>query len=169
MAFGTASDKNAQSERQENSEQTQGLSATIINERQRISEKPTILVAEDNDVNIQVLCSFLKKLHCEIVIVKDGQKAVDLFTKNQFDLILMDIAMPTLDGLGATKAIRTLERKNKLEPTPIVAVTAHVAPADQHICINAGMNDYISKPVNMSKLTSTFQLWLPDMIKASAA
>jgi len=150
MPFGNASDQ------------------VIVAERKRHSQ-PTILIVEDNEVNLLVLQNLLKNYEYSLLIAKDGRKALDVFQKNIVDLILMDISMPIMDGFEATGKIREFEKENHIEPTPIIAVSAHVGPADQHLCITAGMNDYMPKPVTVDALHSTLQMWSPQIQEFSAA
>jgi|GEM_PF-2586457 len=123
----------------------------------------TILIAEDNDVNVKVMQALLAKFDAKLIIASDGRKAVSVFKTRKVDLILMDINMPLLDGLQATKEIRAIERETGAPQTPIVAVTAHVKPADQHLCIAASMNDYLHKPVKDDDLKRSFKIWAPGL------
>lgn len=125
--------------------------------------KPVILIAEDNEVNLKVFELYLADFDCELLVAKNGKQAVAHFRDNDVDLILMDIMMPVMDGLEATRRIRSLERKAGRKQTPIIAVTAHIKPADQHICINSGTNDYLSKPVSKGDLTSSMKIWAPHL------
>lgn len=129
----------------------------------------TILIAEDNEVNLQVLQAMLSNFHVKLLIAKDGRKAVSLFKAKHVDLVLMDINMPLMDGFEATKNIRSIERSLNHRPTPIIAVTAHVKPADQHICIAASMNDYLHKPIRADDLKQSFRIWAPELVCADAA
>lgn len=130
---------------------------------------PTILIAEDNDVNLKVLQHYLANFECRSLVAKNGKDAVKLFHRNDVDLVLMDIMMPVMDGLEAARKIRTLEQKRGGEKrTPIVAITAHIKPADQHLCISAGMNDYLSKPLKKGDLTHRMKIWAPHLNEAPA-
>lgn len=121
----------------------------------------TILIADDNEINIKVLQHFLASFDCSIVIARDGRAAVRAYRAHKVDAVLMDIQMPELDGFDATREIRKIERAEGAKPVPIIAVTAHVKPADQYLCIEAGMNDYLQKPVNFAALNSVFRVWAP--------
>ncbi len=129
----------------------------------------TILIAEDNEVNLKVMQALLSKFDAKLLLAKDGRKAVSLFKTRKIDMIFMDINMPLLDGLEATKEIRGIERENGAPQTPIVAVTAHVKPADQHLCIAASMNDYLHKPIKDDDLKRTFKIWAPGLSFARPA
>jgi signal transduction histidine kinase/DNA-binding response OmpR family regulator/HPt (histidine-containing phosphotransfer) domain-containing protein len=105
----------------------------------------TILLAEDNLVNQRVARGILEKRGHTVVTVEDGQEAVEAAASQQFDLILMDVQMPKMDGLAATAAIRQAE-SNHGARTPIIALTAHAMKGDAERCLDAGMDDYLAKP-----------------------
>jgi two-component system sensor histidine kinase/response regulator len=109
-----------------------------------------ILLAEDNVVNQRLAIGLLSKDGHEVVIANNGQEALDLATSDEFDLILMDVQMPEMDGCEATKSIREVE-KNTESRTPIIAMTAHAMAGDREKCLKAGMDDYLAKPIR-SKL-----------------
>jgi len=109
-----------------------------------------ILIAEDNIVNQQVLKAFLSATKHTLTIVEDGSQAVAKVSKTNFDVILMDIQMPVMDGFEATQAIRALN--GRIANTPIIALTANITDGAEERCIAAGMNGYISKPINPEKL-----------------
>lgn len=104
-----------------------------------------ILVAEDNEANQFLIKAITKNMEWEITVVDDGEQAVEAYKKDTFDLIMMDIQMPILNGYEATKIIRTIEEEKGIH-TPIVALTAYAMKSDKDSCIEAGMDDYISKP-----------------------
>jgi signal transduction histidine kinase/DNA-binding response OmpR family regulator len=116
-----------------------------------------ILLAEDNLVNQKVATRFLEKRGHTVFIADSGKKALEAWREQPFDLILMDVQMPEMDGLEATAMIRKQELVRKLEqPTeqriPIIAMTAHAMVGDRDRCIAAGMDDYVSKPINATDL-----------------
>jgi signal transduction histidine kinase/CheY-like chemotaxis protein len=118
--------------------------------------KLKILLAEDNAVNQRVAQRILERAGHSVVVVDDGKKAVDAFFQEHFDLILMDVQMPAMDGLEATAAIR--ERQASTEQrTPIVALTAHAMSGDRERCIRSGMDDYVQKPIDASEMLSTIE------------
>ncbi|MEO6456191.1 MAG: two-component regulator propeller domain-containing protein, partial [Ginsengibacter sp.] len=120
-----------------------------------------ILVAEDNLINQKVILHILKKLGYVAGLAENGLKAVEEARNKQYDIILMDMQMPEMDGLQATRFIR----KN-LEYQPIIiALTANTMQGDQEECINAGMNDFISKPVKLEELTGKLEKWSLAKIK----
>jgi two-component system, sensor histidine kinase len=111
-----------------------------------------VLVAEDNKINQKVVCGFLRRQHWNVTLVDDGAKAYQTFLNGQFDLILMDVQMPGLDGLQATALIREEERRSARKPTPIIALTAHALQAQHEECIAHGMDAVVVKPLQMPAL-----------------
>ncbi|MGH1471380.1 MAG: ATP-binding protein [Cellvibrionaceae bacterium] len=120
----------------------------------------TILLVEDNIVNQKVAKGILTKFGLETIEANNGQEAIDLLEKNDahtFDAILMDIEMPVLNGISASKAIRTQSKWNHL---PIIAMTAHAMVGDKERCLDAGMNDYIPKPITPNQLIQTLAKYI---------
>jgi len=115
-------------------------------------QSPLILIAEDNQSNIMTISSYLVAKGYRIVLAYNGQEAIAMATSAQPDLILMDIQMPIMDGLEATKQIRQIP---SLVNVPIIALTALAMEADRDRCIAAGANEYLSKPVKLKQLVST--------------
>jgi PAS domain S-box-containing protein len=115
-----------------------------------------VLVAEDNPVNQKVAGKILEKLGCQVVVVSDGKQAVDAVFDKPFDLVLMDVQMPVLDGLQATRDIRARE-KNTPRRTRIVALTANAMQGDEDRCLAAGMDGYLTKPLRAEKLQEAVQ------------
>ena len=120
-----------------------------------------ILIAEDNPVNQKLSTSVLSKLGYQADIASNGKEAIDAFINMKYDLILMDVQMPEMDGLEATKKIRALSGKQPL----IIAMTANAMQGDREMCLRAGMNDYISKPVKLDELVSTLEKRAQDFLK----
>lgn len=117
-----------------------------------------VLVAEDNPVNIKLMAIHLKKLGHVAIPAATGEEALNLLAAEPFDLVLMDIEMPIMDGLTAAKIIRSGGREGlpvRAPHIPIVAVTAHVSSEVRQACAAAGMDDYVSKPVNLDELAAT--------------
>ena len=111
-----------------------------------------ILLVEDNLINQKVSLHTLHALGFEVDLAENGQIAIEKYKQNQYDLILMDIQMPVMDGITATKIIRTLELKKKpKEKIQIIAITANSLKDDRQKCLEAGMNEYISKPFDLEK------------------
>ncbi|MBC8136907.1 MAG: response regulator [Fibrella sp.] len=125
-----------------------------------------ILIAEDNPVNQKVALALLNKWGCPPpVAVENGRLAVEKImeaagTDDAFDVILMDIQMPEMDGLTATEQIRDMEEARRWKPLPIIALTAHAMTGDRERCLAAGMSDYVAKPVRPDALKSVLQKWL---------
>ena len=119
-----------------------------------------VLLVEDNLINQQIAREFLETQGAAVTAAMNGKEAVDLLTEknDRFDLILIDIQMPVMDGLTATKLIR---EKPLLGNIPIIALTAHALISDRQRCIDAGMNDYASKPIDLESLLSTLERWIP--------
>jgi PAS domain S-box-containing protein len=123
-----------------------------------------ILLAEDNPVNQAVATAMLNYFGCHIDVVEDGLGAVDAWASRHYDLILMDCQMPRMDGYEATREIRKRERlgegKSRYRRVPIVALTAHALEGDRRACMDAGMDDYLSKPYKADQLHSILFRWL---------
>ena len=120
-----------------------------------------VLVAEDTLINQKVAMEFLKKLALQVDVVSNGSEAIQALTTTHYALVLMDVQMPEMDGLEATRLIRS-ERFPVLNPRiPIIAMTANAMPTDQQICLDAGMDGYISKPVSRRSLAAMLENWLP--------
>ncbi len=114
-----------------------------------------LLVVEDNQVNQQVARQFLEKLGQRVTIASDGEKAVELVRNRRFDLVLMDMQMPVMDGIAATRAIRALGEGHDV---PVVAMTANASDEDRRLCLEAGMNGFELKPVSMARLSNLISL-----------
>jgi CheY-like chemotaxis protein len=118
--------------------------------------KLRILLAEDNPVNQRVVMGILRKRGHEIVVANHGKEALQAAQARLFDIILMDVQMPVMDGLEATALIRQHEQLTGRH-TPIVALTARAMTGDQETCLQAGMDTYIAKPIDTRKLLKTIQ------------
>ncbi len=121
-----------------------------------------ILIAEDNRVNQKLVSALLQKLGHESTIASNGRQAVEIWKEasGQFDLILMDVLMPDVDGVKATVAIRELEVDTG-QRIPIIALTAQAMKGDRQFCLDAGMDDYISKPIRVDKLRELIRRYGP--------
>ena len=117
-----------------------------------------VLVVEDNLINQKLILQVLKRLGYQTQVADNGQKALDLLQKHTFDIILMDIQMPVMDGYETTRHIR-----NKLKnPVPIIAMTAHALASEREECLKTGMNDFLPKPFQMEELRRLMLKYLPD-------
>jgi len=120
-----------------------------------------VLLAEDNIVNQMVAVGILKKLGLRADAVANGAEAVKALETIPYDLMLMDVQMPVMDGLEATRQIRDPNSAVRNHMIPIIAMTAGVMQKDQERCMDAGMNDYVTKPVSPQALAETLGKWLP--------
>ena len=116
-----------------------------------------VLLAEDNLVNQKVACRMLEKAGHHVDVAGNGREALEFIQENSYDMVFMDVQMPEMDGYEATRAIRNMP--NELSRLPIIAMTAHAMKGDKEKCIAAGMDDYISKPVNPKELGEMVQRW----------
>jgi CheY-like chemotaxis protein len=116
-----------------------------------------VLVAEDNAINQKIVRIMLQKAGCDVLAVDDGSKAVQAVQTGEFDLVLMDLHMPQLDGLQATTQIRALE--SKVKEVPIIALTASAFTDDRDRCLAAGMNDFVTKPIKLDYLLEKCAFW----------
>ncbi|MBP3954855.1 response regulator [Gemmata sp. G18] len=116
-----------------------------------------ILVAEDNPVNQRVIVGILGKYGHTITVTGDGRQALAAFAREAFDVVLMDVQMPEMDGFEATRAIRALE-KGTGRHVPVVAMTAHAMKGDRELCLSKGMDDYVSKPLQRAEIARILAL-----------
>lgn len=123
-----------------------------------MKKKIKVLLAEDNLINQKLALISLKKIGFDIQIASNGLEALEYYKSSSFDLIIMDILMPLMDGYQAVKAIRLLE-KNSSENVhiPIIAFTANTFDHDRERCIRSGMDDYMIKPLDINKLKYILQ------------
>lgn len=130
-------------------------------QRPIFSPTTRILLAEDNRINQLYLTELVKQLGCQCDTVLNGQEAIDAVLSSHYDLVLMDCQMPELDGLEATRRIRELEKRGQLKnKLPIIALTANAIKGDREKCLDAGMNEYLSKPVQRDHILTVMKQFL---------
>ena len=117
-----------------------------------------VLVAEDNLVNQKVATHMLERWGCRVDVVGDGRQALEAVARVAYDLVLMDVQMPEMDGFDATAAIRRREAPTGRR-TPIIAMTAYVLEGDRDRCVEAGMDDYVAKPITALALLQAVSRW----------
>ncbi len=118
-----------------------------------------ILLVEDNQINREIAIHFFKKLNLNVEVAHDGLEAINKIKENEltYDCVFMDVKMPVMDGLEATRSIR---RDTRFQSLPIIAMTAHAMKGDRELCLDAGMNDYISKPIGVVALDRVLRKWV---------
>lgn len=144
----------------------------MMSEKEDVSEKKQnlafknvhILVAEDNKINQKLILNVLSRLGIEVTIANNGKEALDLRMKREYDMIFMDIEMPLMGGMEATGQIINYERKNQKSHIPIVALTANALSGDREKYISAGMDGYLSKPIDLQALNQLFETYFEDRI-----
>jgi len=119
--------------------------------------KLRILVAEDNPTNQRLVVAILRRKDYEVEIANNGEEALEAWRRGTFDLVLMDVQMPVMSGFDATAAIRA-EEQTRGTRTPIIAMTAHAMKGDRERCLDAGMDDYVTKPIDVNGLFRTIEL-----------
>ncbi|MEK9720811.1 MAG: response regulator, partial [Quisquiliibacterium sp.] len=119
-----------------------------------------VLIVEDTEAVQLVFSLVLEKHHLSYAIAKDGEQALQAFSVHHPRLVFMDVSMPVMDGLTATAKIRQIERNAQLGQTPIIGVTAHALIDDRQRCLDAGMNDYLPKPIVPANIGGMLSLWL---------
>ncbi|SMF25834.1 AAA family ATPase [Desulfovibrio gilichinskyi] len=123
-------------------------------------QRASILLIEDSEDNRMVVDLYLKESPYQITMAENGKEGVEKFMSGNYDLVIMDIQMPVMDGYEATKAIRQFELDNKIRKTPILALTANAFQDDAQKCINCGCTDHLAKPIKKTKLISTLEEYL---------
>lgn len=135
------------------------LQAASLPQLQRPDGQPWLaLLADDNPINREVGSALLQALGLQVHTARDGHEAVDMATAARYDLVLMDLQMPRLDGFAATRHLRTLPGMDAL---PVIAVTANSSDQSRLDCMAAGMNDFVTKPIDILSLANALRRWLP--------
>lgn len=135
--------------------------------RAAIRDTDKILIVEDYEGNVVVLSYLMEEMGCRFDVARTGLEAVNLWNKSHYDVILMDIQMPEMDGFTATKQIRMMEEEKNLDRTPIIGMTAHALVGDKDKCIECGMDAYLPKPIVDVDLKSTMLKFLKKSKKAA--
>lgn len=117
-----------------------------------------LLLVEDNSINQEVALAILQAVDIHVDVANNGQEALELVRDNHYDIVLMDIQMPVMDGLSATMHLR---KNPQLQDLPIIAMTAHAMAGDRKKSLDAGMNDYVTKPIEPKALYETLRRWIP--------
>jgi len=125
----------------------------------RSLKQATILLVEDNAINQKIVLLSLDKLVKQIDVANNGKEALDMFGTKKYDAILMDIQMPVMDGLTATKKIREIESTSE-QSVPILAITANALAGDRDNCLAAGVDEYVSKPFSVDELVEKINILL---------
>lgn len=123
-------------------------------------ENVKILVAEDNLINLRLLETILLQQHFRVTAVDNGQKAVDAYLKEPFDLVLMDIDMPVMDGLMANRLIKEIDKRDGRGFVPVIALTAHALIGDRERIVAAGLDAHLAKPIDKNFLLQTIDRYL---------
>lgn len=132
----------------------------------RVNLDLRVLLAEDNPANIEVASALLEDLGCWVYVARNGLEALRALDLHSYDLILMDCQMPSISGYEATRRIR--QRNDDCRTIPIVALTAHALAGDRDQCLAAGMNDYLSKPIDRGQLREALEKWCNDSLRRAA-
>ncbi len=120
-----------------------------------------VLVVEDNSVNQKVIALMLGRLGCAVTVAANGAEAIETVANSEYDVIFMDCQMPELDGYEASRLIREREQSGTTR-TPIIAMTANALVGDRELCLEAGMDDYLSKPITADRLRAALARWTPE-------
>ncbi|MDX1295427.1 MAG: response regulator [Sulfurimonadaceae bacterium] len=136
----------------------------VVEEEEFVAEtkRATILIAEDNPINQKLLYTLLSKRKYEVMIANNGQEAVDAYLQAPYDLVLMDIDMPVMDGITATRLIHEIDKTENRGHTPVIALTAHALPGDKERIIEAGLDAHLAKPVDTTILLRLIKKFLKE-------
>lgn len=123
-----------------------------------------ILLAEDNDLNRELILAILEHEGCRVDTAVNGVEVLSLLEKAEYDLILMDVQMPEMDGIEATRRIRLSDARSRANQTPVIAVTGNALVGDRESCLAAGMNDFLAKPFTRQEFITVLKRWLPKTV-----
>ena len=147
--------------------QIQSISARRI--RTAVGNRRRVLLVEDYEGNVIVALNLLQEAGYVVVVANNGKEAIHKLETEAFDLVLMDVQMPVMDGITATKLIRKMQASGELPPVKIIGMTAHALAGDRGKCIDAGMDDYMSKPFNPERLEELVAMHLAEYTAGEAA
>jgi CheY-like chemotaxis protein len=145
--------------------QSEGHALTALDALRQVPAGCRVLLAEDHELNRDVLLELLRETGLSVDVAMNGAEAIECIERDRYDLVLMDVQMPVLDGLAATRAIRRLPNGRTV---PILAMTANAYNEDKLQCLSAGMNDHISKPVDPDDLCGILLKWLTQAYQETA-
>ncbi len=151
----------------ESKEQEMSTAPSVSYEVRCVGNGVNILLVEDNITNQQVAYYILQKFNLNVDIANNGVEALDCIERKSYDLVFMDVQMPVMDGYTATAKIRSPESEQIDENTVIVAMTANAMPEDRQRCMQAGMNDYISKPLSAERVKEILLKYIPELLTES--
>lgn len=134
---------------------------------QAAGAEPQVLVVDDNPVNQQVAVGLLRRLGIASAVAADGLVAIDMLRMQSFALVLMDLQMPGLDGMTATRRIRSGEAGVRDPGIPVLALTANALPEYRQQCLEAGFDDFLTKPIDVKAFAAKLQRWLPNSAEAA--
>lgn len=124
------------------------IGGQLLDKQELLNEKKCVLIAEDNEINQKIVSAYLSKKNYKYICVSNGKQAVEEFKTNNVDLVLMDIQMPEMNGIEATRRIREMEQSSE-KRVNIIAMTAYAMKNDIDVCRKAGMDDFITKPIDL--------------------
>ena len=134
------------------------------------AERPIrVLLVEDNETNRKLIAGMLLGLDADLTAAENGLEGVEAFARESFDVVLMDLQMPVMDGYTATRKIRELEAERRLRPTPVVVVSAHALPRDVRASLEAGADVHVAKPVDLARLLATMTRAISSAAEADLA
>ena len=126
-----------------------------------------VLLAEDNEINQELARELIRLAGCECDCVNNGREALRALESGRYSMVFMDCMMPDMDGYTATQIVRSEETKRGAGRLPIVAMTANAMAGDREACLAAGMDDYLSKPLDPASVTMMLQRWLPPTVESA--
>jgi CheY-like chemotaxis protein len=142
------------------------MTDALTNDEDRPMQNAFILVADDEPTNQVVMKKVLERLGHRVILASSGRKAVDILAQQACDLVLMDVRMPEMDGHQAAKAIRAAD-SSALDPAvPIIALTAGTLADERDLALESGMDDLLTKPIDIASLGETIQRWLVNRRRA---